>query len=379
MLHFSESSRIEPDRISGSSQGVPATGEITHESTPMGMGGFFFETWQNVRAETSGFKGFFTPWFEIYPETKLYIPESFKPTNEEKELVEEYKLTNQHLQWRRQKIADDFSNDVDKFDEEYPSNDIDCFTAGSGQVFDAHIIKKQKDLCKEPKTGYLLKNKFVEDRKALYAIWTTPRKTHQYAIGADPAGGIGRDKSAAYCKDLQTGEIVARVWGQIEPADFAEDLVKLAKHYNQAFICVEENNHGTACIQKLKDMQYGKLYKRKVIDQMTDKPTKKVGFRTTASEKLRVTDQLKQALRAKTFKCTDLELIKELTTFVQVQGKGTNIKRQATAGAHDDLVMAAAFTEEMAEYLGKPMNEGKVLSRYYSSSGGIDPDTGFPL
>lgn len=378
MIHFSESSRIDPKRISGSAEGVPVTGEITHESTPNGMGGFFYNTWQNVKAGVSGFKGFFVPWFEMYPETKIPVPAGFTMTPEEREIADEYDLNDQHILWRRYKIADSFDGDSEQFDEEYPSNDIDCFTSGAGQVYQRDIIKAHNKLCTAPEfTGFLIKDKPVKNKKGWVHIWKYPKLGYSYVIGADPAGGIGRDFSAAYVKCMKTKEIVAKVHGQIEPGDFATDLLKLAKYYNKSFICVEENGHGAAVIQKLKESNYGRLYKRRVIDEMTNRPTQKVGFRTSNSEKLRITEQLKSSLKNMDFKCTDFALIKELSTFVQSKTKGGLFKREASPGAHDDLVMAAALTEEAANQLGTTTMDDEI--KVYQTLTRIDPDTGFPI
>jgi hypothetical protein len=388
LLHISEAAFVENERIQASIEGVPETGEVTYESTPNGMGGVFYETWRNVRAKRTQFKGFFVPWFHHYPEMpeKISIPADFSKTSYEKALQKEYpKITDKHLLWRRHKIYDNYQGDSDAFEVAYPTDDIKCFDAGVGKVFSAAIVRAQREFTKEPKeVGFLSakteKNKIiysiVPSAKGDVAIWVRPQRGHSYAMGADPAGGIGKDRSAAYIFDLSTKETVARVWGQIDPADFGNILDTVGKMYNTASICVEENGHGDAVIQKLKELQYPRLYKRRVIDEFTAKPTQKIGFRTTTQSKLTLTEGFKEALKDLKFKILDIDLINEMTTFVQIAGRGTNVKRQATAGAFDDLVMAAALTQEAAKYLTNIITWDNST---YDTPYRCDPDTGFPI
>ncbi len=388
LLHISEAAFVENERIQASIEGVPETGEVTYESTPNGMGGVFYETWKNVRAKRTQFRGFFVPWFKHYPEMpeKISIPNDFVKTAYEKALQKEYpKITTKHLIWRRHKIYDNYQGDSDAFEVAYPTDDIKCFDAGVGKVFSAEIVRAQRKFTLEPKEVGFLSSK-IEKNKQTYkilpslkgdvAIWQRPKTSHSYVIGADPAGGIGKDRSAAYVFDLTTKEIVARVWGQIEPADFAVEIATLGKMYHNANLCVEENNHGAATIQKLKDLSYSNLYRRKVIDEFTAKPTQKIGFRTTAQNKLTFTEEFKQALKDLKFKVTDIDLINEMTTFVQVAGRGTNVKRQATAGSYDDLVIAAALAQEAAKYLTNIITQENTT---YDAPIRCDPDTGFPI
>lgn len=389
MLHLSEAAFIENERIQASIEGVPETGEVTYESTPNGMGGVFYETWQNHRSKRTQFVGFFVPWFRQYPERPdaINVPKDFVKTSYEVALQKEHaEITDKHLVWRRHKIYDNYQGDSDAFEVAYPTDDISCFDAGVGKVFRAETIRLQRKYLQDPKeVGFLSQQeekggkktyKIIPNDKGDVTLWKRHKLENSYVIGADPAGGIGKDRSAAYVKNLNTGEIVARIHGQIEPADFAVELSTLGHMYGKAHICVEENNHGAAVIQKLKELGYGNLYKRKVIDEFTAKPTQKIGFRTSAQSKLTLIDGFKQALKSSKFKCLDVDLINELTTFVQVAGRGVNVKLQATAGAYDDLVMAAALTEEAARWRStRRLSETASFDQHVE----FDPDTGFPL
>lgn len=389
-LHVSEAARIEGDRLIGSVNGVPDNGEITFESTAHGRGGEFYRLWQiyKTKRKLAPFKGFFIPWFAHYPEDldKWDFDEDVKWTTYEEALLDgsQGKITKAHLLWRRWCIEAKCSGDEERFENEYPSNDIDCFLTGEASVFPSSILKMQDRNTLDPVfVGNLLadgKNiEIHDDPRGCVAIWEKPDPSHTYVIGADPSGGVGKDLGAAYVKDQKTNKLIARLWGDLVPADFAREVYKLAKFYNKAWCCVEANNHGNLVIHVLKEMGYRNLYKRQTIDEVTNKPTKKLGFLTTNQNKLLITEKLKTAAKEGKLIVLDKELISEMSTFTQISGKtGKTIRRQASSGSHDDLVMAASLTEEMSSNrnFDDSTDQRSRLDRMVDEVV-IDPETGF--
>jgi hypothetical protein len=207
------------------------------------------------------------------------------------------------------------------------------------------------------KTGHLTvdgkKLVFIDDPKGWVSLWEVPKPNNEYVIGCDPAGGQNKDASAAYVINRTSRRIVGRVWGQIEPADMANEIYKLAKYFNHAFICVEVNNHGGTVINVLKSLNYRNLYKRKHFDAVTQKLSNQYGFQTTNETKLMVTEKLRSAIKDGKLYVPDADLLDEMSSFVQIASKnGRSIKREATPGRHDDLVMACAFAYEMLDQRG---------------------------
>jgi hypothetical protein len=387
-LHVSEASRVEDSRLLGSLQGVPANGEVVLESTANGRGGNFYDRWQDWRnfGQSAPYKGHFIPWFAIYPE----VPENWVPevgteyTEYEQNLMEAHELQPHHILWRRWCILANCNGDPDQFEAEYPSNDQDCFLAGVLGVFPFTIIKAQERNTRDPqKVGFLMSegNKVTvhEDPKGTTFIWKMPDPGRTYVIGADPSGGVGKDKGAAYVKDRKSKETVAAIWGDIEPADLAKELYKLGFLYNKAWINVEVNNHGHTVIQGLKERNYPNLYKRQVLDEMTSKLTTKIGFLTTNESKLRITEQLKTALKDGDLILLHKAAINELSTFVQVASKtGRGIRREAAQGAHDDLVIALALCQEMDCSRGSTDFATEVPQADAMRDAIFDPITGMP-
>jgi len=389
-LHVSEAARVEDDRLVGSLQGVPITGEVTLESTANGLGGDFYRLWDLHRktGTLAPYKGFFYPWFEFYPETPEMFeePAGFKYTSYEHWLLKSYpkRIQKPHILWRRWCIEANCKGDSTSFDNEYPTNDFDCFLSNQSSVFPGSLLKSQMKNTKQPmQVGFLVADgkqmDFIDDTKGYVSIWELPNPSKTYVIGADPAGGNGRDKSAAYVKEQKSGRLVARVHCDIAPAEFAKELYKLATYYNKAWICVEANNHGSTVLHVLKEMDFYNLYKRHAIDEITNKPMKKIGYMTTNQNKLMITEQFKNAIKDGKLVILDYDLIEEMTNFVQVASKnGKFIKREAINGKHDDLVMAASFTQEM-DVCRQLVDEDVEQVRHLPEDSKIDPETGFVL
>jgi len=390
-LHVSEAAFIDDKRLAGSLNGVPANGTVILESTANGQGGEFYRQYQLHKklGKQAPYKAFFIPWYEFYPENpadpKWSIDEKNDLTDEEERLIKEYPslITPQHVAWRRWAIEANCQGKIEVFEQEYPTNDIDCFLSGEASVFPRSTIKAQLKNCFEPvKKGFILsenntKFTLTEDEHGIISIWDLPVTGHSYVIGADSSSGVGKDKAAAYVKDQKTKRYVARLWGDVEPQDLGKELYKLAMFYGKAWINPEVNNHGIVVVQVLKDLQYPNMYKRQVLDEITSKPTRKLGFLTTSESKIRITEKLKTAAKDSTMVIQDKALIAEMTTYMQYSSKtGASFKRQAAPGAHDDLVMAAALTEEMDSTRTVTFAD-ELVGRNPFERGSFDEDTGF--
>lgn len=388
-LHVSEASRIEPDRLLGSLQGVPANGEVIFESTPNGRGGEFYRQWQNHKRMVSlaPYKGHFIPWYTFYPEQAENFPwpEGQELTSYERALLEAHPgvLTKAHLAWRRWCIEANCQGDSEKFDNEYPYDDVTCFTTGENQVFPSSLIRYQDKFVKEPGyVGWLLsdgskKIEWQDDPKGFHFLWERPKAGEEYVIGCDPSGGVGKDAGCAYVLRRSNGEFVACLWGQLEPGEMESEVWKLANYYNKAWICPEANNHGHVVIEGLKRRHYKNLYKRRQLDQLTQKLSTVVGWLTTNESKLMLTEKFKEAAKTGKVKIRDAGLLDEMSTFLQVASKtGRSIRREAASGSHDDRVIAACLAWEMHEARGTMSDEEETDTAGDYEGGEYDHETG---
>lgn len=211
-----------------------------------------------------------------------------------------------------------------------------------------------------------------------WRIWRKPDFTKIYAMGSDVAEGVGADASCCSIIDVNTGYHVATYWSNMVDVDnYASELYKGGNWYNKAFNCIESNNHGHAVIALMGgavgSLAYPNLYRRIEYDEYTAKKSKVIGFKTTASTKPRIIENLKAALRTGDLITQDRETILELSSFVRDQKNG---RMGAKGKAKDDRVMALALAWEQAQILKENL---KVTRQAEAPHTKYDPMTGFPI
>lgn len=150
-LHVSEVAFVEnvEKKMASSFEAVPEDGSIVLETTPNGIGGYFYDLYQMAAGYVEGhneFKAHFYPWFK-HPEYQVKLVKAEKAQveagnyldDEENTFREQNSLTYEQMKWRKVKKE----RLGDEFDEQYPEDDISCFL-GSGQpYFDMKKLKEQ--------------------------------------------------------------------------------------------------------------------------------------------------------------------------------------------------------------------------------------------
>jgi len=364
-MHGSEVSKWVDgsELMAGLMQAVPKLPNtaIFLESTANGIGDFFHKTWQAAKAGNSVFKPLFFSWAE-HLEYQMPVPPNFQITEEERELKNQYKLTNEQLVWRRETMKE-FADDDKKFFQEYPITDIEAFLASGNSRFNIPMLVKMEEQTFEPKT-YFLNEKVVKNGKIQFGkpekefeavadigqplkIWKMPVSGRRYVIGADVSEGIGGDFSVATVMDVENTETVARWRGDAEPAEFGEILEQLGRFYNHALIACEVNNHGLTTIQRLRDMHYDNLYRQeKGVDERYEEYTSKLGWKTDRRSKNLMINALSEAIYTGQIKDCDPIFIRECMEYVVDERGRTN----AQVGAHDDCVMATAIALQVFDW-----------------------------
>lgn len=366
-LHASEVAFWQDAKVTvtGLFQTVPSlpTTTIILESTANGVGGYFYETWKGAVNGDNDFIPLFFAWFEE-PNYKIEFDneeekeEFIKEVNhvykditgveihtEEYELMQMFpEITYEQLKWRRWCIKNNCYGDVEKFHQEYPAYPDEAFIASGRPRFDTSALKKYRMATKEPiAQGFFhddgLSVRIEPNKSGYISIWKEPEPNKFYTIGADVAEGtIDGDYSNAYVLD-DNCDVVARWRGRIDPDIYGEELVKLAKYYNEAYLGVESNNHGLTTIKAIQRKEYHNLYYTKTHDKITDQITQKVGWRTDLRTKPLMIDKMAEFIRKRQIGIPDLELINECLTYV-IDDKGST---NAQVGCHDDTVMSVAI------------------------------------
>lgn len=103
--------------------------EVLLESTANGLGNFFHEQWKKAEAGLSEYEAIFVPWF-WQNEYRKDLPEEFVLTEGEETLKKQYKLDDEQVYWRRNKIVELSAGGIsgeDQFKQEYPMNSAEAF------------------------------------------------------------------------------------------------------------------------------------------------------------------------------------------------------------------------------------------------------------
>ena len=337
------------------------------ESTANGVGGPFYEMYQAAKRGENEFVALFFAWFDNPEYSRPFSSEDERKAfadsldEEEERLLKTYGLTLEQLHWRRWAIANKCRGDVDKFRQEYPSNDQEAFLVSGRPFFDPQklYVILNTTVMGPVRTGNLVERddgtiEFVDHPEGYLRVWHEPEDGHRYVIGADVAEGLEKgDFSAAIVIDRDEWRQAAEFHGHVDPDLFGVELVKLAKWYNQAWLGIEANNHGLTTNKRVEALGYRRLYRRQVLDTVTKKTTDRLGWLTTTQTRPLMLDELAENVRELWLVIYSEGLVHEMLTFVRDE-KG---KPAAQEGCFDDRVLAAAIAVQMHNLCPLPKNE----------------------
>lgn len=333
--------------VTGLFQTVPNLSDtyIVLESTANGVGGFFYETWKAAERGENDFIPLFFAWFEEPTYSMKFDTEgekkAFEGTLDKEELwlIEKFKLSLEQLKWRRWCIANNCYGDLNKFHQEYPSYPDEAFIASGRPRFSVEVLKDYLMAAKEGTRYFLEKTGLHEDKNGYLEIWQMPKEDEFYCIGADVAEGlITGDFSSAYVCDSDLN-VVAKWHGHIDPDLFGIELAKLGRLYNEAYIGVENNNHGLTTLKALQKEDYYNIYFTKTYDKVSDTISQKMGWSTNTKTKPIMIDKLAEFIREKYIGIKDKLFVNEALTYI-IEDKGTT---NAQDGCYDDTVMSVAI------------------------------------
>lgn len=321
-------------------------GEVVFESTPKGVGNFFHTRFVGAQAGTNGYAAHFFPWFldgdcwiDLEP-GEVFEPQSAR----EREYVEVHQLPPERLKFFRSKLGE-LGGDLDKFDEEYPSDPVRCFLTSGRLYFDLASLDRMAAKRKDPLAEVDDLRRPLDVPNASFVIppedlrvFERPIGGERYVIGCDPAEGLGEDgddtSSGVY--HHKTRRHVATLRNKLDSNAHADQLIQIAHHYNDAVIAVERNK-GIALIRALERLGYHNVY----YDPDDNKP----GIATTAVSKPVMLEELADALRDGSFHTDDVVLHTEMRAFVRDPrtGKPYAPGKGKKSGVSDDGIMMAAI------------------------------------
>ena len=162
-------------------------------------------------------------------------------------------------------------------------------------------------------------------------------------FGGDCAWGEKGAYSVVTVEDYQTGETVAELYGRLSLDEVAEETVKLARLYNDAYGAVERNGEGAKVAAKMVELGYGaRMYWADVESKTPINP----GWQTTGQNRPELLSDLEEAVRNRSFipRCKDE--ISEMLSFVRDE----HGKPGPRPGTYSDHVMSRAICRRMRKH-----------------------------
>ena len=325
--------------LAGILQAVPSLPGtmVVIESTANGFEDFK-ERWDAAVAGENDFEPVFFAWFEN-PDYSMPVVPGTEWTPEERDLKAAYRLTDEQLQWRRWRVANNCGGSLDMFRQEYPASPGEAFLHSGTGVFDNEQIVLRLERMPSPAgRGEFTDGEWTESETGAITLYELPEEGVPYVLGGDTAGE-GSDYFTAIVIDNVTGRIAAKLRQKYSEPEYVRQIYALGRFYNDALVAIE-TNFSTYPVMKLQEMEYPNQYSREREDTYTRQMKKSYGFRTDRQSRPRAIANLVEVFSSHPEWFTDRELLEEMLTFCYNEDH----RPEALAGKHDDLVMGAAIT-----------------------------------
>lgn len=187
---------------------------------------------------------------------------------------------------------------------------------------------------------------FVHSKDGLDVL-EKPELKHKYICVADTSKGIGADYSAFTIFDITElpYKVVAKYRSNtISPLLYPSIIAKVAKDYNKAFVLIETNSSEQVPYILYNEIEYENMIfvsrgpNGQIVSGGFGSKNIQLGVSTDARVKRRGCTTLKNLIESKNLLIFDIDIINELTTFIQRGGSYS-----ADDGYYDDLAMTCVL------------------------------------
>jgi hypothetical protein len=179
--------------------------------------------------------------------------------------------------------------------------------------------------------------------------WEYPLEGVNYILSADIARGDSGDYSTFHIINTHNMSVSVEYKGKIPPDQFAILVYDVAKRFNNAMVCPENNAYGYTMLIKLGDLAYKNLYFSSEKEKYKylygeGQNLGKAGFTTSKESRDKILANFEETLRNGRIKTYSNRLYSELKTFIWNGKKITAMK-----GYNDDLIMSLAIGSWLAD------------------------------
>ena len=226
---------------------------VIFEATPWERNCAWHEHYVMAKAGSGRHRAVFFPFWDGKLNVRP-LTSDFQFTNSEINLMNRYGpegMTEENLVFRRFIMDTDpeVRRNPEMFGVMYPFDDLTCWIASANAAIPEHSLAKH------------LKKKATPWRGP-YMEYEAPEPEAIYAIGVDPCGYAARDHASFQVLKCWKGEWtqVAVFADHLDPLEFTNRLIRAAKRYNFALVCVESNGVGQSVLALLEERSYPNMY-----------------------------------------------------------------------------------------------------------------------
>jgi len=246
-----------------------------------------------------------------------------------------------------------FGKETKNMSKKQVSQELLCDFSSSGDTFlSSEVLEGIRILTKEPieKSG--------PNNNVWY--WEYPLESVNYTLSADIARGDSGDYSTFHVINTQNMSIASEFKGKMPPDQFAILVYDIAKRFNNAMICPENNAYGYTMLVKLSELKYKNIYFEKEREKYeylygSESNIGKAGFTTSKESRDKILANLEESLRNGRIKTYSRRLFSELKTFIWNGRKIT-----AMRGYNDDLIMSMAIGLWLSESNSSSYNVAQI-------------------
>lgn len=368
------------------------------DTTPNGPQGVFYNLWQD---KSNGWIKIFVAWFENEEHAIVFESEEAKAAfrasltdprykdYEEPEEMARYGVSLEQIAWRRQIIKDKCEGSVEKFRQEYPSNDTECFLRSSRPRFNVVIVDrmaKVADVNPAQQRGEIMMQgnhsvTFRVDDAGACEVWEQPRVGCRYLGVADTCtgedqqlGGAQADPDYHSLGIIRTGytdvgsgiffppRLVCHHWSRVEATLAAVQMASMSIYYGRCLVVPEVNACGLHMVKKLEELDIP-VYERRRLNRAAGGSIEKAkGWKTDEVTRKTIIDGLGALVLewkegAPNFEVHSRWVMGQMRTFITNE----NGRTEAMPGHHDDgvlmLAIGMANLELATEFV--PVRRGK--------------------
>lgn len=331
---------------------------VVVESTANGTGNYFHSEWLRAKAGRSDKRPVFVPWYEIEQyRTEVTDAEALWGSMDEYERgLWADGLTLEMIQWYHDKRRE--YNTHAQMMAEFPTNDIEAFSATDSCVFDLARLETLRRGCRPAQaTGDVNWNRagvaeFFAESAGEMLVWQMPEVTAspgRYLVAVDVGGRSDKaDWSVIAVFDLHDRradrpEVVAQWRGHIDHDLLADKAAAIATFYGRALLVVESNTLETE-FTELDGGEFVLARLARTYRHLYHRRGARPGFHTNARTKQQAVYTLIQAVREGLYIERDHQAIDEMSTYELTRRGGF----EAKPGRHDDILMTRAIALTVA-------------------------------